>query len=73
MSQSDYEKFQAKIFDEIEVLESRQKQWVVQQFVDIGKSVGIDVISEILDRGRSASDVFRDIEEKQKARKQPTT
>lgn len=66
MTESDYEKFQDNVFAEIEALERRQRRWVVEQFVEIGKSVGIDVISEVLDRGRSASDVFRDIENKQK-------
>jgi hypothetical protein len=68
MTQSDYEKFQDNVFAEIEALERRQRRWVVEQFVEIGKSVGIDVISEVLDRGRSASEVFRDIENKQRSR-----
>jgi len=66
MTENDYEKFQDNMFAEIEALERGQRRWAVEQFVEIGKSVGIDVISEILDRGRSASDVFRDIENKQK-------
>lgn len=66
MTENDYEKFQDNMFAEIEALERGQRRWAVEQFVEIGKSVGIDVISEILDRGRSASDIFRDIENKQK-------
>jgi hypothetical protein len=67
MSKSDYEKFQDKMFTEIEALEQRRKRWVVEQFVEIGKRVGVDVASEFLDRGRSTSDIFREIEEKQKS------
>ena len=66
MTQSDYQKFQDNMFVEIEALEERHKRWVVEQFVEIGKRVGVDVVSEFLDHGRSASDIFREIEEKQK-------
>jgi len=66
MTKSDYERFQDNVFGEIEALERQQQRWVVEQFVQIGRSVGIDVISEVLDRGRSTSDVFRDIENRQK-------
>jgi hypothetical protein len=67
MTQSDYEKFQDKVFSEIGALEKRQQRWVVEQFVEIGESVGIDVIAEVIDRRRSASDIFREMEEKRKS------
>jgi len=66
MTESDYEKFQDGVFAEIEAMERRQKRWVVEQFVEIGKGVGINVIAEVLDRGRATSDIFRDIENKHK-------
>lgn len=65
MTQSNYEKFQVKIFDEITDMESQNRQWLAQQFVDMGKSAGIDVIAEVLDRGRSSLDVLKEIQQRQ--------
>lgn len=67
MTQSNYEKFQQRVFDEITDMEALRKQVIVRQMIDAGKSVGIDIISEVLDHGRLASEVMKEIEEKKKS------
>jgi hypothetical protein len=55
---SRYEQFQQRIFDQLDELELENRQRSVEQFVALGKKSGIDVISEILDKGKSAGEVL---------------
>ena len=58
MTRSDYEKFQQQIFDELDELEQAGRERLVASFVEIGRRAGIDVVSEILDKGKSVPEVF---------------
>lgn len=48
MTHSDYEKFQQQIFDELDELEQAGRA----SFFEVGRRAGIDVVSEILDKGK---------------------
>lgn len=65
MKQNSFEEFRRRVFDELDILERADRQRIVQDFVEAGKRVGIDVVTELLDRGKSASEVFDAIREKQ--------
>ncbi len=58
MPQSSFERFQQRIFDELDELERRDRERLVDKFVELGRRFRIDVVSEILDNGKSASEVF---------------
>ena len=58
LTRSDYEKFQQQIFDELDELEQAGRERLVASFVEIGRRAGIDVVSEILDKGKSVPEVF---------------
>jgi hypothetical protein len=62
---SDFEKFQQQIFDQLDELEGLDKQRVVDEFIRLGHQCGVDVIAEIVDKKRSASDVFAELHKKQ--------
>lgn len=66
MAQSDYEKFQQEIFDQLDDLEEADKQRVIDDFVRRGHECGIDVIAEIKVKGRSASEVVAEVRQRQK-------
>lgn len=55
---SEYEKFQDRIFAEIEGLERGEREHLVESFVEIGQRANIDVVSEILDKGTPVTEVF---------------
>jgi len=58
----DYQKFQERVFAKLDALEKRDYGRTMEDFVELGKSVGIDVISEILDSDRNANDLMEQIE-----------
>jgi hypothetical protein len=62
---SDYEKFQQAIFDQLDELDVLGKQRTIEDFIRAGQQFGIDVISEIVDKKRSAADVVAEIRQKQ--------
>lgn len=67
MTDSEYEKFQQRIFDQLDDLELAYRERVVADFVERGAWVGIDVIAEILDKGKPASEVLKAIGEREKS------
>jgi len=46
------------VFEELDELEQIDRQHAVESFVEYGRQHGIDVIAEVVDRGRSISEVF---------------
>jgi len=52
------ERFHQSIFDELEERKLAHRQWVVCQFVELGRRFRIDVVAEILDNGKPASEIF---------------
>jgi hypothetical protein len=62
---SDFEKFQQQIFDQLDELEGLDKQRVVEEFIRLGQQCGVNVFAEIVDKRRSASDVFAELHKKQ--------
>jgi len=58
MMGSNFEKFQQRVFEELDELEELDRQHAVESFVEYGRQHGIDVIAEVLDKGRSVSEVF---------------
>lgn len=57
-----YEEELNEFLDEQDQFASR---FFVEQFVEAGKRVGIDVVAEILDHGKSAGQVFQAIRAEQ--------
>ena len=55
---NDFERFQQSIFDELDERKLARRQWIVGQFVELGRRFRIDVVAEILDNGKSAPEVF---------------
>jgi len=55
---SKFEKFQQCVFDESGELEQVDRKCAVETFVKYGRQHGVDVIAEVLDKGRSVSEVF---------------
>ncbi len=45
-------------------LDQRARTIAIEEFVEAGQAVGIDVVAEILDHGKSAAQVFEIIREK---------
>lgn len=66
MAQTDYEKFQQKMFDQLDDLEEAAQQRIIEDFVIAGRSCGIDVIAEIVDKHRPASDVITEVRQRSK-------
>lgn len=58
MEASDFDAFQRRVFDELDELEQVDRQYAVKCFVEYGRRHGVDVIAEVLDKGRSISEVF---------------
>jgi len=52
-----FQKFQQCVFDESGELEQVDRK-CVETFVEYGRQHGVDVIAEVLDKGRSVSEVF---------------
>jgi t-SNARE complex subunit (syntaxin) len=65
MQQSDFERFQQGIFDELDELERQDVRRSVDNFVELGRRFRIDVVAEILDKGKTASEVFDTIRQEQ--------
>jgi len=66
MAPSDYEKFQQRMFDQLDDLEQADKQRILVEFLKVGYQCGIDVIKEIR-LGKSVDDVVeRVLEERRK-------
>lgn len=57
MSPNDYQKFQQRMFDQIEELDLEYKQRVINEFILDGLRVGIDVISEFVNNHKSVEDI----------------
>jgi hypothetical protein len=65
VNSNDYEKFQQNVFDELADLEHADQQRILVDFVQAGKQCGIDVIAEIVDKQRPASEVLAEVKRKQ--------
>jgi hypothetical protein len=61
---TDYEKFQHQVFDQLDELEGAERERTVVRFVELGRQCGIDVVAEVLDKRKSAAEVFAAIDEK---------
>ena len=46
------------MFEELDELEQIDRQQAVESFVEYGRQHGVDVIAEVVDRGRSVTEVF---------------
>jgi hypothetical protein len=57
-SVNEFERFHQGIFDQLEELERVHRQRIVSQFVELGSRFRVNVIAEILDNGKTASEVF---------------
>jgi hypothetical protein len=55
---SDCEKFQQRIFGEITELEGRDQTRIAADLVAIGKRAGVDVVVEVLDKGKTLAEVL---------------
>ena len=55
---NNFERFRQRVFDELNELEQPDRQHAVESFVEYGRQHGIDVIAEVLDKGKSISEVF---------------
>jgi len=44
--------------DLMEEIDRRERTLIVQEFVQVGEAVGIDVVAEIIDGGKSVEEVF---------------
>jgi len=60
---SNFERFQKRVFEELDELEQLDRQQAAESFVEYGRQHGIDVITEVVDKGRSVSEVFADIKQ----------
>lgn len=52
------EAFWQRVFDELDELQELDRQQAIKTFVEYGRQHGIDVIEEVVDKGRSISEVF---------------
>ena len=55
---NNFERFRQRVFDELGELEQVDRKCAVETFVEYGRQHGVDVIAEVLDKGRSVSEVF---------------
>ena len=63
---SEYEKFQHGIFDQIEQMEESERHQLLKQFVKLCRQHGIDVVSEIVGKGRTFEQVLAMVIERSK-------
>lgn len=63
-SPNDYEKFQQQVFDQLDDLEEADRQHMIADFIRAGQRCGVDVIKEIVDNGRPASEVIAEVRQK---------
>jgi hypothetical protein len=68
---NDYEKFQEKIFDQLDKLEVLGMQRTIEDLTKAGHQFGIDVIAEIGDKRRSVGEVVADVRKKEEESKVP--
>lgn len=61
MAQKETERFYQRMYDELDELERKDRQRLVELFVELGRRVHIDVVAEILDKGKSTSEVLEAI------------
>ena len=73
MALSEFERFQQRVFDELDELERTHREKVVNDFVELGTRFRVDVVSEILDRGKSVPEVFETISRAQSGANQIIT
>ncbi len=64
---SNYEKFQRRVFEEMHDVPQADRERVIEDFVKAGLRVGVDVVSEIVDRQRSTAEVLTEVREKSDA------
>jgi hypothetical protein len=55
---SDYEKFQQRIFDQLAEMEARERTRIVADLIAIGHRAGVDVVAEVLDKGKTLAEVL---------------
>jgi len=55
---SSFERFRQRVFEELDELEQIDRQHAAESFVEYGRQHGIDVITEVVDKGRSVSELF---------------
>lgn len=68
MNSNNYEKFQQRMFDQLDELDFEYKQKVINEFILEGAKVGIDVISEFVDNHRSVEHIRTLIENARQAK-----
>jgi len=66
MTPSNYERFQQQMFDQLDDLEQADQQRMIEDFIMAGRRCGIDVIAEIVDKGRSPSEVVAEVRQRTK-------
>ena len=64
---SDNEKFQQRVFEEMHDVPQADRERVIEDFVKAGLRVGVDVVSEIVDKQRSTAEVLAEVREKGEA------
>jgi PilZ domain len=64
-SSNHYEIFRQRVFDELADLQHADRQRILIAFVQAGHRCGIDVITEIVDKQRPASEVLAEVKRKQ--------
>ena len=64
MSPNDYEIFRQRVFDELAHLQHADRQRVLIDLVQAGQRCDIDVITEIVNKRRPASEVIAEVKRK---------
>ena len=64
MARSEFERFEQRVSDELNKLKEIDRQRPIDSFVDLGSHYGIDVIAEVLEKGKFLWEVLAMIEEK---------
>lgn len=67
MTPSNYEKFQQRVFEDMHDVPQADRERVIEDFVKAGLRVGVDVVSEIVDKQRSTAEVLAEVREKGEA------
>ncbi len=65
MSSNHYQIFRQRVFDELADLQPADQRLILIDFVQVGQRYGIDVITEIVDNDRPASEVMAEVIRKQ--------
>jgi hypothetical protein len=64
MSPNDYKIFRQRVFDELVGLQHADRQRILIDLVQAGQRCGIDVITEIVNKERPASEVMTEVKRK---------